>query len=1197
MAEKAAELTIVMRLRNLMKAQLAKAGKQIQQQISNIQKYQNEIRATSKAAVAVALVGATLFTASIVQAASFEKQMSAVSAITKANVEDQKLLRNAAIEQGSKSVFSASQAAKAQELLGQSGQKTREIIASLPSVLELAAAGQTDLAFAAELSASTLKQFSLDAEESSRVSNVLAASSSTSLATLEKLGFALRQAGPDAAAFDQSLEGTVATISSFIDLGLRGEQAGTVFRAALVGLAKPSSEAQEILDRLGVQIFDTSGKMLPFVDVVEQLEKASLSTIDAVTIFGTEAGGKMAKLVNKGADALREMEKNVTGTDEAARQAKVRTDNLAGSITFLKSAIEGASISVGSEYIPAIRLATDILTGFVSEFNSLDPAMKSLLANLALGATAVLGFMGALGLLVTALAVTKISLFVIGAGLGAILLLLAKGALVVGVFIAAFKLTQMLLDLDNAKLSVLDFFEVFEEGWVRLKLVTNTVVAFMVSRLKSVFQTLRSTVLKPLDLIFEAAKKLKKSIDTNPFDAIDQGLNGLESHTSEVVTNIQTELSQVNAKYEDMRDAVINASVAQEVLKDATDKTNQAIATQDKKIDDEVAVLEKVAEKAKALAADIENAFELTGLVSTADSVAEMDKLISATGLLLESGDLTIEQERDLISIFGEKANAITGVTSRMETLTSAVGQYSSALDGLLAVQLNGLQGDLEKNLAGIIDPTTLKKNAQEAEKILFAFSNSKEGKNGEELREIEDGSIFNKDALEDFRKRRDAGEAVFLSAKQDNEGLVASVRNASESYANLSFAIGTTEGKINDINAVTATHREQLDGLFRAPITSLETLIGKLKEEGASIQQISNAENLLRDKQASFLKSVIAAEETKFNTLKRLRDENLKDLEENAKKIQGIEKSRADNAEAIKRIDELRANAGVSAEEIRRRQGLNLQGDIFKARGLTGENKADALRQIAEKGEELARASSAGGNEFNRFLQIAKTARVELDGVQKLLGDLARNNGIEADAERSKNAVAIMEESIDGFQSKLRVLETEIASSNLMLSVDILDNATGPGTELRNELQDLFKQPLIQEVIVKQTAQIASGGFGKRDTFFDDGVEFQASSSDTTGFGSGVVSAPPKVTPKVPESFAKGIKFIPKDTLVKVHKGESILTRSESDQVRSGGRGGRNVTFTGNIIVQTAPGQDVTEETARILRDKINKLDDMDKG
>ena len=122
MAEKAADLTIVFRARNLMKNALDKVGKQLNEKLALIRKFENEIRVISKAAIAVGVIGATLFTGAVVQAAGFEKALSNVTAVTNANIEDQKKLRDAALEMGSKSVFAASQAAEAQLFLGQSGQ-------------------------------------------------------------------------------------------------------------------------------------------------------------------------------------------------------------------------------------------------------------------------------------------------------------------------------------------------------------------------------------------------------------------------------------------------------------------------------------------------------------------------------------------------------------------------------------------------------------------------------------------------------------------------------------------------------------------------------------------------------------------------------------------------------------------------------------------------------------------------------------------------------------------------------------------------------------------------------------------------------------------------------------------------------------------------------------------------------------------
>lgn len=103
---------------------------------------------------------------------------------------------------GATTAFAASEAATAQFLLAQSGQKTGEIIETLPAVIALASAQSLDLAFATTVVTDALGQFQLQADQSARVSNVLAAATSNSKTNLSQLQLAMRQSAPIAASLD-----------------------------------------------------------------------------------------------------------------------------------------------------------------------------------------------------------------------------------------------------------------------------------------------------------------------------------------------------------------------------------------------------------------------------------------------------------------------------------------------------------------------------------------------------------------------------------------------------------------------------------------------------------------------------------------------------------------------------------------------------------------------------------------------------------------------------------------------------------------------------------------------------------------------------------------------------------------------------------------------------------------------------------
>ena len=518
---KTTELTIIVNAKNMARKELARINRQIGGIAATVKKYQHELRAASKVMVGVAVLGVGLFAQAVNSAAEFEQSLASVSAVTRATAEDQKLLKQAALDMGAKSVFSASQAAEAQLFLGQAGQTTTQIIASLGGVMDLAAATSSELGFAAEVTASTLSQFGLEAAEASRVANVFAASSAVSQANINKLAFAMRQAGPVAKSLGLSLEVTTASLNLLFNAGFKGEQAGTILRGVLTKLAKPTKEAADLIESLGITINDSSGKMLPFINIIKQLETANLTTAQAITLFGQEAGPGLLSLLGFGSKALEKMTADITGTNEAARQAKIKMDNLFGSITQLKSAVEVAAISIGDEFIPVIREITESVIGWVAAFNEMDASIKSLFANIALGVFVFTGFVGVLGLMATGTAGIIVGMKRLGITVGGLIAMFGKLTAVIMVASLAWDFGKWLNKFKAVRIQASYFIQFFHEGIVGLGLAWNSFLLGLVDGIKMVVDLLPSN-----KLFDEISKSMGGWMDSHN-TAIDEGIENL----------------------------------------------------------------------------------------------------------------------------------------------------------------------------------------------------------------------------------------------------------------------------------------------------------------------------------------------------------------------------------------------------------------------------------------------------------------------------------------------------------------------------------------------------------------------------------------------------------------------------------------------------------------------------------------------
>jgi len=308
--------------------------------------------------VASAALGGLTFGRIISEFASFEQGMQNVGAVSSATTMQLEALSDEALRAAASTRFNPAQTTKALYALASSGQAVEEQMASLPNVLNLAEAGQSDLGRATELTTATINQFNLEAEDSGRVADVFVAAIADSSLNVNRLQVAMRNAGPTAAAMGQSLEATTATLGILTTSFGNGERAGTGFRAILNELPDKAAE-------LGISIKNANGQFKPMVDILEELENKGITANKAVSDFGAEAGPALAALITQGSAALREMEVQLQSTGQAADTAAKQMDTLRGDMDAFGSAVDVAFIKIGDAQSTVLRGAIQQATDLV----------------------------------------------------------------------------------------------------------------------------------------------------------------------------------------------------------------------------------------------------------------------------------------------------------------------------------------------------------------------------------------------------------------------------------------------------------------------------------------------------------------------------------------------------------------------------------------------------------------------------------------------------------------------------------------------------------------------------------------------------------------------------------------------------------------------------------------------------------------
>jgi len=401
----------------------------MQDSMKNAGKEMQKIGTSMSTKVTAPLIG--IATGVVMTASKFETSMNKVRAISGATGDDFTNLRDLAKDLGATTRFSASEAADGMSFLAMAGYETNDIIASMPGLLDLAAAGQLELASAADITSNIISGFNMEAEESTRVADVLASVASKSNTNVQQMGEAMKYAAPVASALGLGVEETAAAIGFMSDAGIQGTQAGTSLRAGLSALAKPSSQAASLMENLGIEMFDSEGNMKSFADMTKELEKGTADLTNEqktnafATIFGREAMSGWLAIVGRGGEEFKDFNDMLVNSSGSAKEmAEIMGGGFSGTLKTLQSALEGVAIEFGDILLPILTAVTDKIIGAVRWFSGLSKETKTVI-------TIVAALVGAVGPL---LVVMGTLMTVLGSLSAPIVLVVAAVAGLIGVF-------------------------------------------------------------------------------------------------------------------------------------------------------------------------------------------------------------------------------------------------------------------------------------------------------------------------------------------------------------------------------------------------------------------------------------------------------------------------------------------------------------------------------------------------------------------------------------------------------------------------------------------------------------------------------------------------------------------------------------------------------------------------------------------
>lgn len=357
--------------------------------------------------IAAAGVAATaLGVAAVRMAADFDASMSTVQANTGASADEMNQLRQAAIDAGADTIYSATESADAINELGKAGLSTSDILSGgLSGALNLAASDGMEVGQAAEYMSSAMAQFNLTGADATHIADLLAAGAGEALGNVSDFGEALNNVGSTASKFGLSIDTTVGTLAAFAHQGIIGAEAGTQLRSVLLALTNQTEKQRKATEEYGISLYDAQGNFVGMSSLAGQLkEKLGGLTQEQrnsamATMFGSYAIQGANVLYAEGASGIDEWTKKVSQSGYAADLAAKKNDNLKGDLENLSGSFESLMISLGEGGQGPLRSLVQLLDTLVDAFSQLPAPVQQgivLMTALAGGFTALHSAMGPL---------------------------------------------------------------------------------------------------------------------------------------------------------------------------------------------------------------------------------------------------------------------------------------------------------------------------------------------------------------------------------------------------------------------------------------------------------------------------------------------------------------------------------------------------------------------------------------------------------------------------------------------------------------------------------------------------------------------------------------------------------------------------------------------------------------------------------
>lgn len=336
---------------------LARAGQATQNFGSSVnQKMQEVGKAMTVAGAATTAMG----TKALKGFGDFQQTLNTTAVVAGGTSKDIKGLADVANKMGEDLPLSAQEAANAMLEMARNGASLDDIKKQFPAIAEASTAAGSDLQTTAGVVQQSMNIWSDSLKSPEQAAAILVQTANASNASIEDMQQALATIGSTAKMAGMDMGTTAEAIGLLTNRGFSAAQASDDLNHAITQMLAPSSTAKKQMDALGLSFVDSSGKMKPFPQILQEIADKTNGMGDAQktaalkAMFGASGMKAIAPLLdainNKSGNAARSWSAYAAEQDKAAGSTARASKYLSGQSAEMQKNVGASLEQVGGAW-------------------------------------------------------------------------------------------------------------------------------------------------------------------------------------------------------------------------------------------------------------------------------------------------------------------------------------------------------------------------------------------------------------------------------------------------------------------------------------------------------------------------------------------------------------------------------------------------------------------------------------------------------------------------------------------------------------------------------------------------------------------------------------------------------------------------------------------------------------------------------